>query len=156
MARDLLAIPFSVAGSYDAFVYQDYPMADKSLDSDNTSPTKPSLQVEQEEQLQEEGAENEEDEENPEFNADDLVDSDVDTSLAMDYFCTAGITFEVLNTYQGVVVLAFSCFPMIFGLKKIISVIFKNGLSVTDMGSDRDHEPVKIVEIMEDNEVMQW
>lgn len=39
--------------------------------------------MEQEEQLQQEGAENEEDEENPEFNADDLVDSDVDTSLAM-------------------------------------------------------------------------
>lgn len=39
--------------------------------------------MEQEEQLQQEGAENEEDEENPEFNADDLVDSDVDTPLAM-------------------------------------------------------------------------
>ncbi|WOG83468.1 hypothetical protein DCAR_0102643 [Daucus carota subsp. sativus] len=33
MARDLLAIPFSVASSYEAFVYQDYRMADKSLDS---------------------------------------------------------------------------------------------------------------------------
>lgn len=39
--------------------------------------------MEQEEQLQQEGAENEEDEENPEFNADDLADSDVDTSPAM-------------------------------------------------------------------------
>ncbi|KAK1385537.1 zinc finger BED domain-containing protein RICESLEEPER 1-like [Heracleum sosnowskyi] len=33
MARDLLAIQLSVASSYDAFVYQDFRMADDSLDS---------------------------------------------------------------------------------------------------------------------------